>query len=166
MPPYQNVDADTELDMAEKSPFTAHDLALRRGRHHPRLWAKVKGSPFEREYRRKFGQVEAEDPKQVFRDSTKHSFVILYPAKSGNRYLKQSRFHHRIEHDWEVDWEADPEPAYSWVTDIDRATKFSKQGAELYWKKTFPPEVDRKHLARISRISDVNALPHDPDEEW
>jgi len=49
-----NVDADTELEMAEKSAFTAHDLALRRGRHHPRLWAKIKGSPFETEYRRRF----------------------------------------------------------------------------------------------------------------
>jgi hypothetical protein len=53
-PPHMNVDADTELDMAEKSAFTAHELALRRNRHHPRLWAKIKGSPFENEYRRHF----------------------------------------------------------------------------------------------------------------
>lgn len=57
-PPYQNLDADTEMTMAEKSPFTAHDLAMRRGRHHPRLWAKVKGSPFEHEYRRKFNPMD------------------------------------------------------------------------------------------------------------
>lgn len=58
-PPYLNVDDDLELEIAARSAFTAHDLALRRGRHHPKLWAKVKGSPFEREYRRKFNPQEA-----------------------------------------------------------------------------------------------------------
>ena len=47
------LDSDSELETAERQPFTAMDLALRRG-HHPRLWAKVKGSVYEPEYRRKF----------------------------------------------------------------------------------------------------------------
>ena len=48
------LDHDTELEMAEKSAFTSHELAVRKRQHHPRLWAKVKGSPYEREYRQMF----------------------------------------------------------------------------------------------------------------
>jgi len=53
VPPHMPLDADTEMEIALKQPFTAHDLALRRGRHDPRLWAKVRGSPFEQDYRRR-----------------------------------------------------------------------------------------------------------------
>lgn len=52
--PYMPLDADTEMEIALKQPFTAHELAMRRGRHDLRLWAKVKGSPYERAYRRHF----------------------------------------------------------------------------------------------------------------
>jgi hypothetical protein len=52
-------DDDTELEVAARSPFTAHDLALRRNKHHPKLWQRVKGSPYEREYRKKFNPTEA-----------------------------------------------------------------------------------------------------------
>lgn len=53
VPPRMNLPPEDEMELALKSAFTAHDLALRRG-HHPRLWAKIKGSPFEQEYRRRF----------------------------------------------------------------------------------------------------------------
>ena len=57
-PPYLDVDADTEVDLALKQPFTAMELALRRG-HDPRLWERVRNSPFEREYRRRFHPEES-----------------------------------------------------------------------------------------------------------
>lgn len=56
-PPRMNLSPDDELEIALKSPFTAHHLALRWG-HHPKLWAKVKGSPFEKEYRRRFNPTD------------------------------------------------------------------------------------------------------------
>ena len=52
-PVYPNIDEDMEMEIALKQPFTAMALALRRG-HHPRLWAKIKGSPFEVDYRQHF----------------------------------------------------------------------------------------------------------------
>lgn len=60
-PPHMPLDQDAELEMAEKSPFTAYDLALRRG-HNPRLWAKIKGSVYEPEYRRRFNVGESKSP--------------------------------------------------------------------------------------------------------
>lgn len=60
-PPHMPLDRDVEIEMAEKSPFTALDLALRRG-HHPRLWAKIKGSVYEPEYRRRFNVGESKSP--------------------------------------------------------------------------------------------------------
>lgn len=53
-PPHQNVDPDTEMEMATKSPFSAWEFANRTNRHHPRLQQAVTGSPFERMYRKKF----------------------------------------------------------------------------------------------------------------
>jgi hypothetical protein len=52
-------DPDAELDQAVRQPFTAHEYATRYNRHHPRLWKAVKGSPFERDYRRRFNPTEA-----------------------------------------------------------------------------------------------------------
>jgi len=49
-------EGDTEL--AVKSPFTAWHLAQERGTHDPRLWAVIKGSPYENEYRRKFNPAD------------------------------------------------------------------------------------------------------------
>ena len=50
---------DAEVDNAARQPFTAMELASRRKRHHPKLWNAVKGSPYERGYRRKFNPVES-----------------------------------------------------------------------------------------------------------
>jgi len=61
-PPHMALDADVETEMAAKQPFTALELAMRRG-HHPRLWQAVKGSVYEPEYRRKFNIGEASSPK-------------------------------------------------------------------------------------------------------
>lgn len=47
-------DDDAELENAARQPFTALDYAMRTGRHHPKLWAVIQGSPFENEYRRRF----------------------------------------------------------------------------------------------------------------
>jgi hypothetical protein len=52
---------DEELENASRQPFTAYDMALRRGRHHPRLWKSIQGSPYERQYRQKFNPTEALD---------------------------------------------------------------------------------------------------------
>lgn len=54
-PPRQRWDnPDAELEMALKSAFTAWDYALRNGPN-PKLWAVIKGSPYERQYVKKFG---------------------------------------------------------------------------------------------------------------
>ncbi len=55
-PPYQRWDnPDMEFEIALKSPFTAFDYALRNGPSR-KLWLAVKGSPYEPQYVRKFGQ--------------------------------------------------------------------------------------------------------------
>lgn len=61
VPPHQNVDDDTEMEMAAKSPFTAWEYALRRNKHHPRLQQAVKGSAFDSLYRRQF-KIPQDDP--------------------------------------------------------------------------------------------------------
>lgn len=50
---------DAELDNAARQPFTAMDMALRRNQHHPKLWKSIKGSPYERDYRKRFNPTEA-----------------------------------------------------------------------------------------------------------
>ena len=55
-PPRQRWDdPDAELEMALKSPFTAWDYALQNGPS-SRLWAVIKGSPYETSYMKKFGK--------------------------------------------------------------------------------------------------------------
>jgi len=54
-PPMQRWDdPDVELSIALKSPFTAMDYALRNGPN-KKLWAVIKGSPYQTEYVRRFG---------------------------------------------------------------------------------------------------------------
>lgn len=59
-PAYAHVgdDDEQEIDNASRQAFTAHHHALQRGRHHPKLWNAVKGSPYENEYRRRFNPQE------------------------------------------------------------------------------------------------------------
>jgi len=54
VPPHQNLDTDTELDLASKQGFTAWEYAQRMNRHHPRLLQAVTGTPYEPLYRRHF----------------------------------------------------------------------------------------------------------------
>jgi hypothetical protein len=54
VPPHQNVDADTEMEMAAKSPFTAWEYAQRTNKHHPTLLKAVFNSPYEKFYKRHF----------------------------------------------------------------------------------------------------------------
>jgi len=70
LPPraYQG-DDDAELEVAARQPFTAHELAVSRNKHHPKLWQRVKGSPFENDYRRRFNVRES---VQVVLDSILH----------------------------------------------------------------------------------------------
>ena len=54
-PPRQRWDnPDVELEMALKSPFTAWDYALQNGPN-ARVWAVIRGSPYEKQYLKKFG---------------------------------------------------------------------------------------------------------------
>jgi len=54
-PAYASYDGeDQDMEVAARQPFTAMDMALRHGRHHPKLWAVIQGSPYENEYRRHF----------------------------------------------------------------------------------------------------------------
>jgi hypothetical protein len=43
-----------DIEQASKSPFTAYSHAIQVNRHHPKLWQAVKGSPFEKQYVKKF----------------------------------------------------------------------------------------------------------------
>lgn len=54
-------DEDKEIDSIanSKNPFNAFHKALELGRHDERLWRIIQGSPFEREYRKKFSMAEA-----------------------------------------------------------------------------------------------------------
>jgi len=55
-PPYQHLeDENSELEMALKSPWAAWEFAQRNGPN-PKLFAVIKGSPFESHYIRKFGR--------------------------------------------------------------------------------------------------------------
>jgi hypothetical protein len=55
-PPYPPYDEETETDVAVKGGgFTAHDLAMRRKRDHPKLRKAVTGTPYETPYRKQFG---------------------------------------------------------------------------------------------------------------
>lgn len=55
MPPRQRWDnPDDEMAIATKSAFTAWEYALNHGAS-PRLWAVIKGSPYEKMYIKKFG---------------------------------------------------------------------------------------------------------------
>lgn len=45
---------DAEMDNAAKQPFTAMEYAAAKGRHHDKLWNKVRGTPFEQQYRHRF----------------------------------------------------------------------------------------------------------------
>lgn len=49
---------DEEIANAARQPFTALDYALNSGRHHPKLWQAIKGSPFEREYRNAYNPTD------------------------------------------------------------------------------------------------------------
>lgn len=54
-PPYMRFDdPNDELNMALKYPFTAWEYALRRGPD-IKLWNVIKGSPYENDYTKKFG---------------------------------------------------------------------------------------------------------------
>lgn len=55
-PQFQN--NDDELEFHTKTPFNAYSHAQERG-HHPRLWAKVKGSVYEPLYRKQFKVAES-----------------------------------------------------------------------------------------------------------
>ncbi len=54
VPPHQNLDDDTEIEMAAKQPFTAWEYAQRTNRHHPKLLKAVFNSPYEKLYKRQF----------------------------------------------------------------------------------------------------------------
>ena len=56
-PAYAHIGADEEAEIedAARFPWNAMNYAQRTRKHHPKLWAAVKGSPFEKEYRRTFG---------------------------------------------------------------------------------------------------------------
>ncbi len=47
-------DAETETDFYSRTAFTAWEHALSLNQHHSKLWEAVKGSPYERLYRKRF----------------------------------------------------------------------------------------------------------------
>ena len=56
IPPRAGYDnPDDEMFIALKQPFTAMDYALRYGPN-PKLFAVIRGSPYERDYVRRFGK--------------------------------------------------------------------------------------------------------------
>jgi hypothetical protein len=86
VPPHQNVDPETELEMAAKSGFTAWEYADRTGLHHPRLFQAVKGSPYEPLYRRRF-RLQQKDP---FYEAVKSEADKLLEAPAS---MAESNFH-------------------------------------------------------------------------
>jgi hypothetical protein len=56
-PPYFKV-GDEEIEQSARYPWNAWDTAQRTGRHHPKLWQTIKGSPFERDYRARFNPID------------------------------------------------------------------------------------------------------------
>jgi len=65
-PAYAHIggDEEAEIDNAARFPWNAMELARRTRKHHPKLWAAVKGSPFENEYRQTFGPWLATDARR------------------------------------------------------------------------------------------------------
>lgn len=53
-PRFTGGDQDEETKFAKRSPFQAYQRALELGHHDPSLWAVIKGSPFEGQYRQAF----------------------------------------------------------------------------------------------------------------
>jgi hypothetical protein len=53
-PRFSGANSEEDTQFAARTPFTAFTMALDLGRHDKRLWNVIKGSPYEREYRRKF----------------------------------------------------------------------------------------------------------------
>jgi len=47
-------DDEKDVEQAARSAYTAHSHALTTGKHHPKLWSRIKGSPFEADYVRRF----------------------------------------------------------------------------------------------------------------
>jgi hypothetical protein len=61
---------EEEIDNAARQPFTAYDHALRTGKHHPKLWNAIKGTPYARQYLQRFPVDEAKfrvSPKEMDR---------------------------------------------------------------------------------------------------
>jgi hypothetical protein len=87
-PPYIDLDRDQEMETAVRQPFTAHELAMRRG-HHPKLWAAVKGSPYEREYRRHHNIREGEDPKRFLKVQVPVAYAITWADKTGRMHISR-----------------------------------------------------------------------------
>ncbi len=51
-------DDDKDVEQAARSAFTAHSHAMSTGKHHPKLWKVIKGSPFQTEYFNRFKPVD------------------------------------------------------------------------------------------------------------
>jgi len=51
-------DDETEVDTAARYPFNAWEYAQHRGQHHPKLWQRIKGSPYEKQYRERFNPAD------------------------------------------------------------------------------------------------------------
>jgi len=57
-PPRQHYGKEEDTQLAVRSPFTAWNLAVEQGQHDPRLWAVIKGSPYEGQYRKMFNPAD------------------------------------------------------------------------------------------------------------
>jgi hypothetical protein len=57
-------DPDNETEFYTRNPFTAYSHALDKRRHHPKLWQVVRGSVYEPQYRKMFGdQIRESGPR-------------------------------------------------------------------------------------------------------
>jgi len=57
-PPRQTYGKEEDTQLAVRSPFTAWNLAVERGQHDPALWAVIKGSAFDSQYRKRFNPAD------------------------------------------------------------------------------------------------------------
>jgi len=49
-------DDEAEIDFYARSAFSAFEYALERKKSHPKLWARVQGTPYEMPYQQRFGK--------------------------------------------------------------------------------------------------------------
>lgn len=84
-------DDDSEIDFYARQPFTAFTHAFDRG-HHPKLWQVVKGSVYEPQYRKRFGDQLREDTPRM--KTLKANRIELTDAERKEVMKRGAVWHH------------------------------------------------------------------------